>query len=835
MDLQVRYLLLRDGLQWLGKRRGLERAADGTLSLTRVPAPAIDAAIALDGPFDAAASGIAVYCDDVIVADTDGRTVLYERRDCGSRYSLSIDAMPVGMTVAGDTLFVADGANARILCFVLPSLELRRVFEGGLSQPVGVAVDKDGRVYVVDRGLARVVRFEADGRLDAAYAPQTGTPESLVLADDMLYVSDSSTESVYPIDANGVRGTKLDLSAQSPAVRPRALAAFGNLLLVADAASGTILVFDQRSRQHIGSIPRFRGPVAAMCFDAKGNLLLKTDGGTSYRRLDAAEGCVAKGTIEAGPFDAGELNGWERVVVTLKKSSADVQLSTCTEPDDAAANDWAESPSLDCLIARTRGRDDDLPETRRYLWLRIVVNSNDGWSTSPCVTQAQAQTRGASYLDLLPRIYRRDDRDTRFLERWLALFRSGFEHRERAIESVAQAFDPQMAAAEDLEWLGRVIGFDLPAFQSPSRERAVLKRVPSLYAERGTVAGVRDMAEIYSGIRPRIIEAFQARRVWQLAETPDQEGAASLLGFDTALAASTPEGFVVPRDSRTDPAFAGLRGDYYRGTDFNALIRSTIDQIIGFTQLSVVDEDGSHAPVFTVRWSGQLKPLYSETYLLQVEHGAGTRLWVDGRLLIDSWVMDTASSEARVVLDGDRWHSIQLELRSLTPTTTARLFWSSRRQRREIVPADCLYSLLDEHAALPPAPLAAFDVGHAVVGEGGPLAVSEFGTGLFGDYAHLFTVLAPAGCCDDERRQALRDAIDAEKPAYTDYHLCFVEARMRVGFQARLGIDAIVADGPPPLRLDGTELGRDSYLDDAPGGGGRMGSRARLGQDTVVG
>jgi hypothetical protein len=122
------------------------------------------------------------------------------------------------------------------------------------------------------------------------------------------------------------------------------------------------------------------------------------------------------------------------------------------------------------------------------------------------------------------------------------------------------------------------------------------------------------------------------------------------------------------------------------------------------------------------------------------------------------------------------------------------------------------------------------------VRESGPLAASEFGAGLFADYAHLFTVIAPAGrCCESHRCQALREVIDAEKPAHTDYHLCFVEPRMRVGFQARLGIDAIVANGPPPLRLDETLLGRDSFLADAAPGGGRVTARARLGRDTVVG
>ena len=130
-----------------------------------------------------------------------------------------------------------------------------------------------------------------------------------------------------------------------------------------------------------------------------------------------------------------------------------------------------------------------------------------------------------------------------------------------------------------------------------------------MHDERGTLDGIRDMAEIYAGIRPRIVEAYSARRVWQLDTS-------SFLGFDTALAASTPEGFVVPRAARTDPTYAGLRGDYYVGTDFNALVLSRTEcEVIDFDTLSVVDEriifreDRAQAfTAFTVRWSGQVKP-----------------------------------------------------------------------------------------------------------------------------------------------------------------------------------------------------------------------------------
>ncbi len=78
----------------------------------------------------------------------------------------------------------------------------------------------------------------------------------------------------------------------------------------------------------------------------------------------------------------------------------------------------------------------------------------------------------------------------------------------------------------------------------------------------------------------------------------------------------------------------------------------------------------------------------------------------------------------------------------------------------------------------------------------------DFGAALFADVAHRFCV--HIYCAELTRPGALEEAravLEREKPAHTAYHLCVIEPRMRVGAQARVGIDAIVAQGPPPARI----------------------------------
>jgi phage tail-like protein len=94
------------------------------------------------------------------------------------------------------------------------------------------------------------------------------------------------------------------------------------------------------------------------------------------------------------------------------------------------------------------------------------------------------------------------------------------------------------------------------------------------------------------------------------------------------------------------------------------------------------------------------------------------------------------------------------------------------------------------------------------------------GRPAFEQLAHQFSVQVLAtGLSDFDALDRVRQVIDREKPAHTKYHLCTIEARMRVGLQARLGIDALV--GGPPRRgaFDRDQrLGEDSVLpgDSAP-------------------
>jgi phage tail-like protein len=110
----------------------------------------------------------------------------------------------------------------------------------------------------------------------------------------------------------------------------------------------------------------------------------------------------------------------------------------------------------------------------------------------------------------------------------------------------------------------------------------------------------------------------------------------------------------------------------------------------------------------------------------------------------------------------------------------------------------------------------------------------EFGSPLFEDVAHQFTVQLYRSQlqCPETLSRVLK-VLDREKPAHTVYHLCVIEPRLRVGFQARVGIDTVVGGSAEDLRLGERRINGNVVLGGEPPA--RIGNQNRIGITTRIG
>lgn len=136
----------------------------------------------------------------------------------------------------------------------------------------------------------------------------------------------------------------------------------------------------------------------------------------------------------------------------------------------------------------------------------------------------------------------------------------------------------------------------------------------------------------------------------------------------------------------------GLKGKYYDNIDFTNLVQTTVDPEIdlfwGVTGPAVMS--ASH--FFSIRWTGQILPLYNDTYTFHTYSDDGVRLWVNGQLVIDDWTTNGTSTNAgSIALASGQKVDIVLEYQQSSGSAFIELEWESQNQEREIIPSYLLF------------------------------------------------------------------------------------------------------------------------------------------------
>lgn len=137
----------------------------------------------------------------------------------------------------------------------------------------------------------------------------------------------------------------------------------------------------------------------------------------------------------------------------------------------------------------------------------------------------------------------------------------------------------------------------------------------------------------------------------------------------------------------------GLRADYYEGRNFNILRQTKLDPTVNFLWQAGAPSSSLPSDNFSVRWTGQVQPKYSETYTFYTNSDDGIRLWVNGMPLIDNWLPHgVTENSGTITLNAGQLYTIQLEYYDLVGDAVAQLMWSSPSQTKEIIPQSQLFS-----------------------------------------------------------------------------------------------------------------------------------------------
>ena len=142
-------------------------------------------------PADIEIIGKRMYVSDlkhhmVHVLDKKTGKTLFKMATPASKNKKAIVQFPTNMAVYQDKLFISDTGNFKIVKFTLDgkfvqSLGTVGSSVGKFARPKGIAVDREGRLYVVDSAFENIQVFNKQGKLLMFFGGPGGAPEHINL------------------------------------------------------------------------------------------------------------------------------------------------------------------------------------------------------------------------------------------------------------------------------------------------------------------------------------------------------------------------------------------------------------------------------------------------------------------------------------------------------------------------------------------------------------------------------------------------------------------------------------------------------------------------------
>lgn len=461
------------------------------------------------------------------------------------------------------TMWVLDAGNHRIQTFSKENYQIKYIIDN-LKEPIDIAIDGMGHLYVLDKGLKQIHKYDNNGNLIKSFGEvQLKEPVGLAVGKDKsIYVIDKEYNGFLIFKENGeyegLKGDFTGISGFQPSVI--AIDKKGNIF-VGDEKAGCIYQFDADG-SYIGkiTIPDNIESIQGIAIDLKGNLYVSSNKGIALmgieKRFTKEQGIYYSKTLDSGIHGCQ----WHRlsfkadipektVVEVYYYSNDNDELKTKIDKvlSDTSKSTQQKKDLIDSLIPSWIGPEKN-PEdmlfrekTGRYLWLKLVLSTFDD-TVRPAIRQMKAYYLRISYLRYLPAIYQEDPVSKGFLERFLSVFESVFYDLETDISKVFRYFDPDTVPQNFLSWLASWLNIALEEDWPEEKKRQLIREASTIYKQKGTPAALRRLIEIYTEKTPIILEYLKIGKPMVL-------GKEFRLGISSILIQTPIRGFSLGDDS----------------------------------------------------------------------------------------------------------------------------------------------------------------------------------------------------------------------------------------------------------------------------------------------
>lgn len=394
---------------------------------------------------------------------------------------------PGGMVAACGNLYICDTGNARVQVFGLGGLPLRAIWRQPVALPqpwlpVAAAADERGHIFIGDRNNGMVHVYAGSGRYLRSLDGLGAIAHLTVDRDGRLYVQDEGVATVTIVDPATWLDTHVPLEIQTRA--DEVACRFCPLPFA--------VTLDGHFKLCGGELDANGDPTTP---ESSFGPVYQTSGSSITVALDSAlYKCVWDRLELDGDFPEG--TGVVASVYTSETPIPDAIIAALTD-------EWVECPACDsvarpwdCMLQAPPGR---------YLWLRLSFTSHGDETPRirsarivfPRISLRRylpgtfgSDPAAGEFTDRLLAIF---DRTFRGIE-------STIDWQARFYDPLSAPADDGDRSHDFLSWLGTWLGVTLDRSWSVARRRRFLKNVGKLFPRRGTLGGMRGLLQLYLGL-----------------------------------------------------------------------------------------------------------------------------------------------------------------------------------------------------------------------------------------------------------------------------------------------------------------------------------------------
>lgn len=145
----------------------------------------------------------------------------------------------------------------------------------------------------------------------------------------------------------------------------------------------------------------------------------------------------------------------------------------------------------------------------KYLWICLEFINYDQKPIK--VSSIKIEFPKVSFIDYLPEIYKEEENNSKFLERFIGIFQSIYVDLEDKIDYTAIKYDVDRTTKDFLSWIGDWLSIKNASIWSEEKLRKLIKEAIKIYKMKGTKRAVAKMVKEYLGIEPIIVEQFDVK------------------------------------------------------------------------------------------------------------------------------------------------------------------------------------------------------------------------------------------------------------------------------------------------------------------------------------